>query len=151
MKKLNICLLVIVCLFMVGCTSNKTKETTTLENFSTELSNNNFQVVLKDYSNIDYIVESRVGTYNDIEIEMIKYTDSSYADKVHGEHIESFNLLKSTGAAEVKDKGKNYYKYSLVSNGYYMISSRVDDTLIFCKTSINNKDLVDSIYTNLGY
>lgn len=151
MKKLKICLLTIICLFMVGCTSNKTKETTTLENFSTELSNNNFQVVLGDYSNIDYIVESRIGTYNNIEIEMIKYTDSDYANKVHEEHIENFNLLKSTGAAEVKDKGKNYYKYSLISNGYYMISSRVEDTLIFCKTTIDNKDLVDSIYNNLGY
>lgn len=151
MKKLNIYLLIIVCLFMVGCTSNKTKETTTLEAFSTELTNNNFQVVLKDYSSVDYIVESRVGTYNDIEIEMIKYTDSNYANQVHEEHIENFNLLKSTGAAEVKDKGKNYYKYSLISNGYYMISSRVEDTLIFCKTTIDNKDLIDSIYTKLGY
>lgn len=151
MKKINIYLLIIMCLFIGGCTSNKTKEPTTLENFSTELTNNNFQVVLGDYSNIDYIIESRIGTINDIQIEMIKYTDSDYANKVHEEHIESFNLLKSTGAAEVKDKGKNYYKYSLVSNGYYMISSRIDDTLIFCKTSINNKSQVDSIYTKLGY
>lgn len=150
MKKIKIGFLVILCLFMVGC-GNETKEVATLDDFNTTAVNKNFVVSIEDYSNVDYVEEAREATLDDIKIEMFKYTDNDSAKKVQDEHIDSFNLLKSTGAAEVKDKGKNYYKYSLVSNGYYMISSRVDNTLIFCKTSLDNKDIVDSIFDELGY
>ena len=65
--------------------------------------------------------------------------------------LDSFNLLKSTGASEKKDKGDNYYKYFLISNNYYMVSSRVDNTLIFCKTLLTNKEEVDKVLDELGY
>ena len=48
-------------------------------------------------------------------------------------------------------KGKNYYRYELVSNGYYMINTRVDNTLIFCKVMLNDKETVDEILDELGY
>jgi len=106
---------------------------------------------MKAYQNVDYIVGSKIAKYDDIEIELVKYTDSDYAKKVQDSQIESFNLLKSTGASEKKNKGSNYYKYVLISNGYYMISSRIDNTLIFCKTSLGNKGAVEKLFNELGY
>lgn len=150
MKKFKICFLIVMCLFIVGC-SNESKEVVTLEQFSTVTSEKDFVVVLQDYSKVDYIEEARKATLNGIEIEMIRYTDSEFAEKVQEEQIDNFNLLKTTGAYEEKDKGSNYYRYALVSNGYFMINTRVDNTLIFCKTLLENKESVEEIFDELGY
>ena len=88
---------------------------------------------------------------SDIVIEMIVYDNADDAEKVLEEHIKSFNLLKSTGAAEKKQTGDNYHKYFLISNNYYMVSSRIDNTLIFCKTLVTNKESVDKVLDELGY
>lgn len=153
MKKLVICFLVVGCLLMSGCGKDKEKVAVTLDEFSTVSSDNNF--VVNDntsaYKNVDYVIDAKVAILDDIQIEMVKYTDVEHAEKVQNGQIDNFNLLKNTGANNIKDKGSNYYHYALVSNGYYMVSSRIDDTLIFCKTLLENKETVEKIYDNLGY
>ena len=149
MKKLSICLLFIMCLFITGCGS--VKDVISLEDFGTVVTDKGFVVYLQDYSSVNYINEARLAKVDGIEIEMINYTDSKYAKQVQDEQIESFNLTKTTAAWEHKDKGKNYYRYELVSNGYYMINTRVDNTLIFCKTLLENKEKVENIFNELGY
>ena len=131
----------------------RTKESITIDDFSTITSNNNFVVNsnMDNYKNIDYIVDSKKAILDGMEIEMVKYTDSDSAKKVQDGQIDSFNLLKNTGAYEEKNKGSNYYRYVLVSNGYYMISVRVDDTLIFSKTALENKEIIEKIYDQFGY
>ena len=153
MKKLGICFLIIMCLFMTGCGEPKEKEVATLDEFNTIAVNNNFVVsdTINTYSSVDYILEAKKAIYGDIEIEMIKYTDNESAEKVLEGHIENFNLLKSTGASEKDTKGDNYHKYFLVSNNRYMISVRVENTLVFCKTLITNKETVDKVLNELGY
>ena len=150
MKKLSIYLFIIMCLFITGC-GNNVKDAVSLEDFSSVASGKNFVVMLQDYSNVNYINEARIATTDGIEIEMINYTDVKYAKQVQDEQIESFNLTKTTAAWEHKDKGKNYYRYEMVSNGYYMINTRVDNTLIFCKTLLENKEKVQEIFDELGY
>ena len=103
------------------------------------------------YKNYDYITDARLATLDDIEVEMIQYTDSESAEKVLKGHIDSFNLLKSSGAAEKNTKGDNYHKYFLVSNNRYMVSIKVEDTVVFCKTMLTNKDKVDELFEKLGY
>ena len=153
MKRISIYFLLIVCLFVTGCGTDKVKEVATLDKFDNVSVNNSFVVNdnMESYKNVDYIVEAKKAVLNDIEIEMIKYTSSDYAKTVHDGQIDSFNLLKNTGAYEEKNKGSNYYRYVLVSNGYYMVSTRVDDTLVFCKTLLVNKETVEKIYEELGY
>ena len=153
MKKLFVCFLMIMCLFMTGCSEDKTKVSISTDEFNNICTDNGFTV--KDNSSIyekyDYITDSKLASLDDIEIEMIQYTDSESAEKVLEGHIDSFNLLKSSGAAEKNTKGDNYHKYFLVSNNRYMISVRVDDTVIFCKTMLTNKDKVDNLLEKLGY
>ena len=57
MKKISVCLLLMVCLFLTGCGENKVKESITIDDFSTITSNNNFVVNsnMDNYKNIDYI------------------------------------------------------------------------------------------------
>ena len=153
MKKISISLLLIICLVMTGCGEPKTKELITLDDFNTILTNYNFSVSdnMSNYGNVSYIEGSKKAVLDDIEIEMIDYTDSKSAEKVLDSHIDSFNLLKNTGAHEGDTDGDNYHRYFLISNNKYMISARVQDTLIFCKTDLDNKDTVDKIFEELGY
>jgi len=153
MKKLFVCFLMIMCLFMTGCGEPKTKVAVSTDEFKNICTDNGFTVNNNAdiYTSYDYITDSRLATLDNIEIEMIQYTDSESAEKVIESHIDSFNLLKSSGAAEKNFKGDNYHKYFLVSNNRYMISVRVDDTVIFCKTMLTNKDKVDEIFEELGY
>lgn len=153
MKKFSIYILLLVCLFITGCGEDKEKVAVTLDDFNTVLTKKNFVVTdnMEMYSEYDYILGSKIATYNDIEIEMVKYSDVESATKVHNNQIESFNLLKSTGAFEDDINGDNYHKYIMISNNRYMVSTRVDDTLIFCKTLLTNKELVEEIYNELDY
>lgn len=153
MKKLSIYIFLVMCLLLTGCGNDKKKDMVSLDDFSTKLVEKQFVVSdnMINYTGADYIANSKKGVLNDIEIEMVEYTDSKYAEDVQEKQIDSFNLLKSTGAYEKKEKGSNYYKYVLVSNNYYMISTRVDNTLVFCKTALDNKEIVEDIYNSLGY
>lgn len=142
----------VICLLLTGC-GNKTKEVKSVDDFSTIAKENNFVVSnnINSYDDSNYITEAMIATYDDISIEMVIYDTNDNANKVQSNQIDGFNLLKSTGASEKRDEGKNYYKYFLISNNYYMVSSRVDNTLIFCKTLMTNKDKVDKILNELGY
>ncbi|MBQ2872435.1 MAG: hypothetical protein IJE89_00330 [Bacilli bacterium] len=153
MKKLSICLMLILCLFLTGCGEPKELEVASLDTFKTVASNNSFTVSdnMDSYNEVSYITGSMVATYGDIEIEMVSYTDVESAKKVQENQISQFNLLKSTGVFENKTEGDNYYKYILISNNRYMISTRVDNTLVFCKTLITNQEIVEKIYNELGY
>lgn len=153
MKKFIMCLLFIGCLFITGCGSNKVKEAATVLDFMDVLEEKNFTVTdnLESYEGLDYILESKIAEYEDIKIEMVRYIDSDNAEKSLKNHKKSFDLVKSTGALENVEKGKNYHSYSLVSNGRYMISSRIDNTLIFTKVMLEDKEVVEEILTELGY
>ena len=127
MKKKLLLLGLFVCLLLTGCGGGGTKDAKTLDDFSKAGTDNGFTVV---------------------------DNKSAYADtdnKVLEEQIKNFNLLKSTGASEKKTTGDNYQKYFLISNNYYMVTSRVDNTLIFSKTLLVNKEEVDKVLDELGY
>ena len=153
MKKLSFLLIFILCLFITGCGEPKELTAVSLDTFNSVSLNNNFTIKdnTDDYKNVSYITGSNVATFGDIQIDMVVYSDSESAKRVQNEQITQFNLLKSTGAFEKKIEGDNYYKYILVSNNRYMISTRVDNTLVFCKTLITNKEVVEKIYNEIGY
>ena len=152
MKK--IVFLLFIFLFMTGCgTSDEVRNSATLDNFSSVARSYNLTVSdnMETYKYYDYINGASKTTDEGISIEMVIYDTDDNANAAQKNHIESFDLLKSTGATSQKEKGKNYYKYVMISNGYYMISSRIDNTLIFCKTMLDNKDVVSAVFEELGY
>ena len=82
---------------------------------------------------------------------MVVYDTLDNAKKTQDSHIEKFKNVKSSGATGESAKGKNYDSFSLISNGFYMVSSRIDNTLIFTKTAVENKDKILTILDSLGY
>lgn len=145
-----------LCLFLLcGCTneSNESKVVRSVQDFEEACVSNGFSVVdnINNYIGVDYISDAKLATLDNISMEMIVYTDSDSAKKVQDDQIDSFRKIKNTATTENKEKGANYYKFWMVSNGYYMFNVRVDNTLIFCKTTLNNKEKVETILDNLGY
>ena len=151
MKKIFLLVLCVLCL--TACSSNTKKVAKNVNDFETLALTKGFTVVKdnKDYDGVPYITEYSKITYGESTVEMIVYSDSDMADTVQQSHIESFAVYKSTGAPINKNIGKNHYHYSLISNNMYMLSTRIENTLIFCKISINDKDLVLGLVTELGY
>lgn len=152
MKKFNFCLLLIMCLFISGC-GVKSKEVTTIDKFIEVAEDNNLSIVnnMDTYDDVDYILDSRKAIIGDTEIDMVVYVDSESADKALEYHIDSFVTLKSTAASEKEQKGENYHSYFLISNNRYMVSTRIDNTLIFSKAMIEDKEIVEKIINELGY
>ena len=152
MKKNFILYLFFVCILLTGC-NNDTKTVGTLETFNQKFTEAGFTV--KDNSNT-YNNEKYQGAMiaklnEDVFVEMVIYNNKENASKVQQEHIEMFQLLKHTGSSIDKYKGSNYYKYIMISNGYYMVSSRIDNTLVFCKVPIENKDIIENTLNEIGY
>lgn len=151
MKK--IFLLVVCVLFVTACSNGVTKTAKNVNDFETAALSKGFTVDKDNnaYAGVDYIYEYGKIMHGESYVEMIVYDDSEKASKVQESHIESFDLLKSTGAQAKKESGKNFYHYSLVSNNRYMLSTRIDGTLIFCKVMLEDKELIESLINELGY
>ena len=155
MKKITFIFICLICLIATGCTSKETKEVGSLDKFRDNCVNYGLESVdmLSDYqvNGVNYITGSIKCTLNDLTIEMVTYDNSDDASKIQTQHISSFMAIKGTAATANKDKGKNYYKFTMISNGYYMVSSRIENTLIFSKTPIANNETVEGIINNMGY
>jgi len=151
MKKFKIFLIVFVLLFFTGCGSN-VKEVHNLDNFKNVVAEKELVVSdnMVNYT-ADYIKEAMVGIYDDLSIEMVIYDNDDNASNVQDSQIKSFMNMKSTNSVINKEKGKNYYKVTMITNGYYLVSSRIENTLIFTKTLLKNKDTVDYILDKLNY
>ena len=150
MKKISLFFIGLFLLLVTGCGGNK--EVKSMDDFNKAASTNNLTVFdnMSNYSN-DYIKEAMVATSEDITLEMVIYDSSEHAKSVQDNQIEKFKNMKSSNTIIKKNNGDNYYKYTMASNGYYLVSSRIDNTLIFTKTLIKNKDIIDSVLDNLGY
>ena len=155
MKKISLWILCFVCLLLAGCTSNESKEVGTLEKFQSNCVNNGIEYadLLSQYQSqkADYITGAIRCSSDDLTIEMVTYDSEESADKAQKQHIASFMAMKSTAATAKKDKGKNYYKFTMISNGYFMVTSRIENTLIFSKTPLANKEKVEAILTDMNY
>ena len=153
MKKISILFLLLVCLFITGCGNKEKKEVGSLSLFESTAINNGFTVNdnMNNYQSASYIIGSMVGNKDDMTIEMVIYDTTENAFNAQEAQIKTFNNYKSSGATTKKDKGENYYKYEYISNGYYMVTSRIDNTLIFSKVTLTNKETIENILNTLNY
>ena len=91
------------------------------------------------------------ATLDNITMEMVIYDTDENAIKAQDSQIATFNNMKGSGAVISKDKGENYYNYNMITNGYYTISTRIDNTLIFTRVPVDYKEQIDNVLNELGY
>ncbi len=152
MKKYYLFILILFCLVVTGCASKETKEAKTLNDFEETFLNNGFTVNdnLLNYTD-EEIVGAKIARIDNEHIEMVIYDSEKTAKKVQDSHIESFLNIRNTMVTVNKTEGKNFYEFKMVSNGYYWISTRIDNTLIFGKMPVDYKEKLDTILNELGY
>ena len=153
MKKLSLLFIFIFCLFLTACGETKEKTVRELSDFAIAGTNEGFDVTsnMESYPDIDYITDSMLATLDEITVEMVIYDNVENATKAQDKQIEVFNNMKGSGANVENDKGKNYYKFTMITNGYYMVSSRVENTLVFSRIPVDSKEKVEYILDYLGY
>ena len=151
MKKVKILLVGLCLLLITGC-AGSVKDAISSDTFRSVAEKNDLVIAdnMESYD-ADYIKEALLATGDDLSLEMIVYDTEDNAITIQDSHIKAFSNMKSTSEIVKKYKGENYYKYTMISNGYYLVTSRVDNTLIFTKTLLKNKDVVDSILNEIGY
>ena len=152
MKKYSLFILILFCLVITGCASKETKEAKTLNDFEEICTNSGFTVNdnLLSYTD-EEIKGAKIAKIDSEHIEMVVYDTAESAKKVQKKHIDDFMKIRNTMVTVDKKEGKNFYEFKMISNGYYWITTRIDNTLIFAKIPVDYKDKVDIILIGLGY
>ena len=153
MKRINFLILGIFCLLLVGCGKGGSKDTINVEDFQKVSTDSGFVFLdnIGSYSDVEYVKEAKKAVLDSTVIEMIVYDNEENAKKVQESQIKTFKTFKNTAVPENTEEGNNYYKYWMVSNGYYMVSSRIDNTLVFSKTLLANKEKIETILNEINY
>ena len=152
MKKYSLFILILLCLIISGCKSNETKEAKNLTDFETICTDNGFTVDdnLLNYTDRE-ITGAKIAKIDNEHIEMVIYDDAKSAKTVQDKHIDDFMRIRNTMVTVDEKEGKNFHKFKMISNGYYWISTRIDNTLIFGKIPIDYKEKIDTILNDLDY
>lgn len=134
---------------------NKEKTSITASSFYTTMSQKGYSVqdANSQFSEYDYIKQVYIAASKDYsyQIEFYELLDDSYAISFYNNNKSIFESSKGNTSAETSVGLKNYSKYTLSSNGKYMVVSRIDNTVIYVKVDDSYKDTVKSILNELGY
>jgi hypothetical protein len=105
------------------------------------------------FSDYDYIqqVYIAVDSNSNYQIEFYELSDDSHATIFYNNNKEIFEESKENTSAETSVDLKNYSKYTLSSNGEYMVVSRIDNTVIYVDVDQNYKENVKDVLNELGY
>lgn len=134
---------------------NKEKTSITASDFYTTMSQKEYNVQdsSNQFSEYNYVKQAYIAgsKNNSYQIEFYELEDDSYATQFYNNNKSIFESSKGTNSVESNVELKNYSKYTLSSNGKYMIVSRIDNTVIYVNVDNNYKDAVNSLLKDLGY
>lgn len=85
------------------------------------------------------------------QIEFYELVDEESAIAFYDSNKNSFEQSKGNASAETNVQGKNYAKYTLSSNGKYMVVSRIDNTFIYVSVADQYGDIIKDILKEIGY
>ena len=134
---------------------NKEKTSITASSFYTTMSQKGYSVqdASSQFSDYNYVKQAYIAASKDLsyQIEFYELLDDSYATSFYNNNKSIFESSKGNASAETSVGLKNYSKYTLSSNGEYMVVSRIDNTVIYVKVDDSYKDTVKAILDELGY
>jgi uncharacterized protein YpmB len=92
-----------------------------------------------------------IGGNSDFEIEFYKVAEEDQAIRAYNQNKGDFELEKVSASIETNIEIGNVSKYSLLSNGKFMVISRIQDTFIYVNASDQYKGQIEGILKDLGY
>ncbi len=158
-KSVIIAIIAVVILVVIGgvifVNLNKEKASITASSFYTTMSQKGYSVQdsTSQYSEYDYVKQVYIAVSKDYsyQIEFYELLDDSYATSFYNNNKSIFESSKGNASAETSVGGKNYSKYTLSSNGQYMVVSKINNTVIYVKVDDDYKNTVKDILEELGY
>ena len=161
-KPMIIILIVLAIIAVIGViggilfsTLTKEKDSITVSEFYNRMQEKGYivQDAKSQFADYDYVKQVYIALNNDntYQVEFYDLEDASYAVSFYKNNKAIFENSKGNSSAENNVEGKNHAKYTLSSNGQYMVVSRIDNTVIFVKVEDAYRDMVKSILNELGY
>ena len=96
------------------------------------------------------VIDSYRAKKADYEINF--YVTSNELAKKNFDRIKlEYENNKDSSSIETSVSIGNYAKYSLSTNGYYMIVTKIDNTVMFTKVSEQYKNIIKDAFDKLGY
>lgn len=132
---------------------NKEKNSITTSSFYNNMSQKGYYVedASYQYADYDYVKQIYVAANEDYQIEFYELIDDSYAMRFYNNNKTIFEESQGNGSAETSVGLKNYSKYTLSSNGRYMVVSRIDNTVIYVDADDQYRDDIKNVLKELGY
>lgn len=153
MKKMILCMVMILTFFMVGCSIKK--EIIDSEKFIRIMSDNKFSITdaTNQYDNYSHINSVHVATSNDLEYEIEFYVLDTVeeAKKMFESNKNTFEHKKLNKATIVKKNVSNYNFFSISDGDLYRYICRVENTLVYVDTTKKYKNEVKDMIKKLGY
>lgn len=160
MKKTVIIVTVIVLIFLaligiVFINLNKEKVSITASDFKNSMEQKGYIITdaNSQFSQYDYVKQVYVASSGDysFQIEFYELSDENYAIDFYNNNTSRFEESKGNASSKTSVSWKNYSKYTLSSNGKYMVVSRINNTAIYIDVDDKYKDTVKDILNELGY
>lgn len=160
MKKPVIIVLIVVAIIIailgvVFVNLNKEKTSITASSFKNFMEQKGYIVsdANSQFSEYDYVKQVYVATNGNYsyKIEFYELSDENYAMSFYNNNKSIFESSKGSASAETSASLKNYSKYTLSSNGKYMVVSRIDNTVVYLNVDDSYKDTVKDLLKELGY
>lgn len=156
MKKIKSFALIALCLIMAfsfgGCAK---KDPVTSQVFDDTMTQSGYTIkdIKEQYSDLDFITEAylAVDETESYQIEFYVLSDKDRAVKMFEGNKQNFEENKDASHLSTSVSAGNHGKYTLTADGEYVLISRIDNTLIFAKTSADYKDAVNTAVEALGY
>jgi len=134
---------------------NKEKPSIDAQTFKTTMEEKGYQLAdaKSQFSEYDYIEKVYLAADSKFsyQIEFYQLVDNDYANKFYITNMTKFENSKSSSSIETNVSMKNYSKYTLLSNGKYMVISVINNTAIYVNVDESHKEEVDNILNELGY
>lgn len=160
MKKTVIIVTVIVLIFLaifgiVFFNLNKEKISITASDFKNSMEQKGYIITdaNSQFSQYDYVKQVYVASSADysFQIEFYELSDENYAIDFYNNNTSRFERYTGNASSKTSVSWKNYSKYTLSSNGKYMVVSRINNTAIYIDVDDKYKDTVKDILNELGY
>ena len=135
--------LIIIAILIVGgiitgvviINKNKNKEPITGEQFKIKMQNLNYfvQDATSQFEEYDYVKEVYISAQKELEYQIEFYELNTEQDAISSYNINKskFEAKKSSTSTYTEVALGNNSKYTLTSNGQYMVVSRIENTFIY--------------------
>lgn len=152
-----ILIVIIVAIFFTVVSLSRDKEKSSINpvEFKQILETKSYTItdVKNQFSNYDFITDAYLASTSDYsyQIEYYQFTDNKNAINFYNTNKSAFYEMYKNIVFEKFEEKDSYSKCILKTNDYYLVISRIANTLIYIDVPIEYLDDIDSLLKEIGY